>query len=154
MPRDRHQKGSVFESGSRVKKWKGSYYIYQTDGAGVERRVHREPVLGLKSELKKWEAEKKLQEIIDKETSAKVLPSPDKTLRWFWADRFLPMKEPHWKASSRPKTVRFVERYVLGAPWGKRGTLGDVPLGEITRFDLQMKINELALTFSKSVVTK
>lgn len=157
MPRDRHQRGSVFEEGKRVKKWKGSYYVYETGPNGAEVRKHREVTIGPKAEMKKWEAEKKLEEIIaaaNERASGAPGQESGKTLRWFWQERFLPMKEPHWKASSRPKTIRFVNNYVLRATWKGGGDLGSVPMEEITRFDLQMYINDLAMKFSKSVVTK
>jgi hypothetical protein len=75
-----------------------------TDSAEI--RAHRGLTLGLKSEMKKWEAEKKLKEIIDRSTDVSALkPSPACTLKWFWEQRYQPLKEPTWKVSSAPKTV-------------------------------------------------
>jgi len=165
MPRNRHQRGYVFETGKRPKKWKGSFYVYVSKEDGTEVRQHREVTLGLRTELRKWEAEKRLQEVIDEagknpvetiaaETVSAPAPKSEVTLEWFWQNHYLPMKEPHWKASSRPKTIRFVKRYLLGAEWADGKTLGQVALKDITRFGLQVKLNELATKFSKSVVTK
>ena len=49
MPRDRHQRGWVEETGKRLRKYKGHYYVYVIDADGKERRKHREADLGLKA---------------------------------------------------------------------------------------------------------
>ena len=158
MPRDRHQAGWVEEVGKRTKKWMGFYYVYAAQDDGTERRLRRKKVLGLKSQMKKWEAEKALQDLIDKEAGgANVQPSPAYTFGWFWENRFRPVKEAGWKASSKPKTIRFVQNYILKAKVAgeKSGrTFGEMALGEIDRFTLQTHLNGLATSFSKSVVTK
>ena len=88
-----------------------------------------------------------LRDMIARETS-NVAPAPAAvTLRWFYENRFLPQKEQQWKVTSRPKTKRFIENYLL-----KR--LGDVLLSELDKFTLQTYLNELAPKFSKSVLTK
>lgn len=77
--------------------------------------------------MRKSEAEKKLQEIVDRAANTDEPPvylSPEHTLRWFWEERYRPMKEPQWKISSRPKTIRFFDQYILPA-------FGDVPLDQI-----------------------
>ena len=148
MPRDRHQKGFVEEVGKRTKKWKGHYYIYIQQPDGTERRAHRAIILGRKAGMKKWEAEQKLQAHIDKETGgANVRPSPAYTLKWFWEQRYKPLKEPTWKVSSRSRTVGFIENYVI-APFGES------PLADLNRFALQTHLNKLAESFSHSVVSK
>jgi integrase len=148
MPRDRHQAGRVEEVGKRVKKWKGHYYIYVREADGSERRAHKAVMLGDKAKMKKWEAEKALQAIIDKETAgANVRPSSAYTLRWFFDERFKPLKEPTWKASSRGQCVKFIENYLL-TPFG------DKTLADISRFDLQKHMNDLSVSFSHSVVSK
>jgi integrase len=55
------------------------------------------------------------------------------------------LKEPSWKPSSAPKMVWFIENYVV-APFK------DVPLRDLTRFDIQKHLNTLAEKFSRSVV--
>jgi integrase len=148
MPRARHQRGHVTVMGTRVKQWVGWYYVYQQQGDGTEKRVHKSEVLGTKAGMPKWKAQEKLSTIIDKANAgANVTPSPEYTLRWFWEQRYRPMKEPGWKVSSRPKTVWFVEHHVI-APFA------DVPLGDLDRFALQKHLNELATGFSRSLVTK
>ncbi len=98
--------------------------------------------------MKKWEADKALRAIIDKETSSlNVTPSPAFTLRWFWEQRYKPMKESTWKVSSRKRTVGFIENYLMSP-------FGGAPLSDLNRFELQTHINKLAESFSHSVVAK
>jgi integrase len=149
MARDRHQTGYVEETGKRTKKWKGHYYVYVRQEDGSEERRHRATILGLKSQMKKWEAEKLLQQIIDKATDdpARATPSPVYSLKWFWENRYKPIKESTWKVSSRKRTVGFIENYVIGS-------FGEKTLAELNRFDLQTHLNKLAGDFSHSVVSK
>jgi integrase len=103
--------------------------------------------LGLKSELRKWEAEKKLKEIIERETGKSTAkPDPAATLRWFWEHRFLPL-QVGWRDSTRSAVVYTMKRHVLPE-------FGDVSLDKIRRFDLQTYLNKLAAKYSKSLVDK
>jgi integrase len=146
MSRDRYQHGWVEEVGKQRKKWKGHYYIYVQQPDGTEKRIHHAPILGLKSEMRKGEAQKTLQEIIGTATAGvAVKPSSEYTFRWFWEQRFRPMKEPTWKLSSAPKTVWFIQNYVVKP-------FHDVPLGNLERFQIQTHLNTLANQFSRSVV--
>ncbi len=146
MPRERHQRGRVVESGKRLKKWKGFYYVYLRQPDGSEIRAHRGVTLGLKSEMKKWEAEKKLQGIIDKATDpSMVTPSPKCNLKWFWEQRYRPLKEPTWKVSSAPKMVYFISRYIVEP-------FAETPLTSLNRFVLQKHLNGLAEKYSRSVI--
>jgi integrase len=147
MARDRYQEGRVVLVSKRVKKWRGHFYVYQTQADGSEIRRHRNILLGLKAEMDKGQAKARLRDIIARETKG-VAPSPViVTLRWFYENRFLPQKEEQWKITSRPKTKRFIENYLL-----KR--FGDKQLMDIDKFMLQTYLNELAPNFSKSVLTK
>jgi len=99
MPRDRYQHGWIEETGKKVKKWKGHYYVYILTVDGKEKRRHCSAILGLKSEMRKWEAERELGKIIERESrehgQAKPGPSVvpimlrDRLSRWAWvrADR-------------------------------------------------------------------
>jgi integrase len=69
------------------------------------------------------------------------------SLRWFYENRFLPQKEEQWKITSRPKTKRFIENYIL-----KR--FGNALMGELDKFTMQTYLNEMAPQYSKSVLTK
>jgi len=147
MGRDRYQEGRVVLVGKRVKKWRGHFYVYEKQADGSEIRRHRNVFLGLKSERDKGEAKARLREIILRKTNERGLPPAEVTLRWFYQNRFLPQKEQQWKVTSRPKTKRFIENYLL-----KR--FGDVMLPTLDKFTLQTYLNELAPNFSKSILTK
>ena len=56
-----YQKGRVFEKGKRIKKWYGQSRVYRVDREGKEVERTRKVVLGLKSELPKYQALDKLQ---------------------------------------------------------------------------------------------
>lgn len=147
MGRDRYQDGRVELVGKRVKKWRCHFYVYEITANGTEARRHRNVLLGTKVEMDKGQARSKLREIIAREMR-NVPPVPvSATLRWFYENRFLPQKEEQWKVTSRPKTKRFIENYLL-----KR--FGDIPLGDLDKFTLQTYLNEIAPNFSKSVLSK
>ena len=147
MGRDRYQEGRVVLVGKHVKKWRGHFYVYQKQADGSEVRRHHNIFLGLKSEMDKGQAKSKLRETIARETK-NVAPAPTAvSLRWFYENRFLPQKEEQWKVTSRPKTKRFIENYVLRR-------LGETLLPDLDKFTLQIYLNELAPKFSKSVLQK
>ena len=154
MSRDRYQKGFVEDTGktgAKSPKWKGHYFIYERQADGTEKRVHKSINLGHKKNKRKWEAEKELEEHIERvtrqTTGTVTVASKDLTLRWFFQNRFRPMNEPHWKESARPDIIGGINRYVLRI-------VGDIPLVQLDKFTLQMKANELAAKFSESVVEK
>jgi integrase len=147
MGRDRYQEGRVVLVGKRVKKWRGHFYVYEKDPDGNEVRRHRNVHLGLKSDMDKGQAKSRLRELILSEAQNPQRMAADVTLRWFYENRFLPQKEEHWKVTSRPKTKRFIENYLL-----KR--FGDVLLRDLDKFSLQTYLNELAPNYSKSVLAK
>ena len=147
MGRDRYQEGSLVSIGKLVKKWRGHFYVYEKQADGSEKRRFRNVLLGLKSEMDKGQAKQKLRDLIARETR-NIAPAPVAvTLRWFYENRFLPQKEEQWKVTSRPKTKRFIENYLL-----KR--FGDFFLADLDKFTLQTYLNELAPNFSKSVLAK
>jgi integrase len=147
MGRDRYQEGSLVLVGKRVKKWRGHFYVYQRQADGSEVRRFRNILLGPKADMDKGAARAKLRETIARETKD-VAPAPvSVTLRWFYENRYLPQKQEQWKVTSRPKTKRFIEHYLL-----KR--FGDTLLADLGKFTLQTYLNELAPKFSKSVLTK
>jgi integrase len=147
MGRDRYQDGRVELVGKRVKKWRGHFYVYEITANGTEARRHRNVLLGTKAEMDKGQARSKLREIIAREMK-NLPPVPvSVTLRWFCENRFLPQKEEQWKVTSRPKTKRFIENYLL-----KR--FGGILLGDLDKFTLQTYLNEMAPVFSKSVLSK
>jgi integrase len=147
MGRDRYQEGRIILVGKRVKKWRGHFYVYRRQVDGSEIRRFRNIHLGLKAEMDKGAARARLRDIIARETRD-VAPAPvSVSLRWFYENRFLPQKEEQWKVTSRPKTKRFIENYLLRR-------FGDTLLSDLGKFTLQTYLNELAPRFSKSVLTK
>jgi len=79
MPRDRYQHGWIEETGKKVKKWKGHYYVYILTVDGKEKRRHCSAILGLKSEMRKWEAERELEKSLSERVEGTVKPSPIQT---------------------------------------------------------------------------
>jgi integrase len=147
MSRERYQQGYVEEIGKKAKKWRGHYFVYVRSADDEEVRKHRVVTLGLKSELRKWEAEKKLKEIIERETGkGTAKPDSNVTLRWFWENRFLPL-QVGWRDSTRSAVEFTMKRHILP-------TFGDVPICHLRRFDLQTHLNRLAVKYSKSLVDK
>lgn len=145
MGRERHQNGWVEPVGKRVRKWRGHFYVYERQQDGSEKRRHRIVDLGPREQLRKWEAEERLRAIIARETGRAPAADARMTLRAFYEQRFRPLKR--WKASSAPKTERFIERYLLDP-------LGGRPMEEIDRFTLQAHLVSLAERYSQSVVQK
>ena len=149
MPRDRYQHGWVEETGKKVKKWKGHFYVYVVTADGKEKRKHRSVTLGLKSGMRKWEAERELGKIIERESRGNTNPIPDPSLKfgWFWASRFLPLKESKWRRSTKEAVTYVMDNHVLPR-------FGETRLCDLTRFELQSHLNQLAKEYSKSVVQK
>jgi integrase len=147
-----YQRGRVFEKGKRKKKWYGQFRVYATDREGKEVERTRKVVLGLKSELRKHEAEEKLQELIrkenGKEAGALVLyPRPDDsvTFGWFVTEKYLPMRRGRWRPATRQKTEFEINKYLVEK-------FKDVPLRKLGLFELQILLNGLAENYSESIV--
>lgn len=145
-----YQKGTVYLQGTRTKKWYGKFRVYRKDRDGREVDRTRKVVLGLKSDLHKWEAEERLQKFIRKENgstnSHPVLPADDAvTFDWFVAERYLPMRQGQWRVATAQKTTFEINKY-----------LGDqfrsMPLRKIGTFEIQMLLNNLAQKYSESIV--
>ena len=105
-----YQKGSVYEKGTRVKKWYGKFRVYMRDREGREVIRTKRVVLGLKSKLRKHEAEEKLGEIIQQENGIGkdgeiLLPKSDDsvTFDWFVSERYLPMRRGQWRPATKNK---------------------------------------------------
>ena len=146
MPRDRHQRGWVEETGKRVKKWKGHYYVYVALEDGSEVRRHRSVVLGLKSRVRKWEAQQELERVIERETgSRQSRPDDSVSLEWFVRERYLPMREGSWRSSTKTTNADLLKHHV-------RGPLGSYELRELDKFVLQRHLNTLGAEYSFSVV--
>jgi integrase len=144
--RARHQDGWVEERrGRRSRSWYGHYFEYVKDAQGKETRIHRGIRLGDKATMTKWKAEEKLRAEIGKTQKQKPVGAA-LTFEWFTRQQFLPMKQPKWTGSTRRTNLATLEHHVLPA-------LGPKPLAEITKFDCQILVNDLAgKGYSHSIV--
>ncbi len=147
-----YQKGNVYEKGKRKKKWYGQFRVYRVDREGKEVVAVKRVVLGLKSELRKGEAEEKLNQIILRENGkepgmAIAIPMADDsvTFDWFVTEKYLPMRRSKWRVATRYKTEFEINTYLVKP-------LKGVPLRNLGLFELQMLVNNLAERYSKSIV--
>lgn len=146
-----YQEGNVYEKGARIKKWYGQFRVYLQDQHGREVHKNKKVVLGLKSQLRKHEAEEKLREIIrlhNGKTPAEgaVLPPDDTvTFSWFVKEKYFPLRRGKWSTATREKTEYEINRYLVE-------NLKGAVLRNIGLFDLQMLLNDLAEKYSDSIV--
>ena len=147
-----YQKGRVYEKGKRIKKWYGQYRLYMRDREGKEVERTRKVVLGLKSDLRKYEAEERLQEIIRKENGKEngvpaPNPRPDDsvTFSWFVTEKYFPMRRGQWRPATKQKTEFEINRYLVER-------FKNVPLRNVGLFEMQTLLNGLAENYSESIV--
>ena len=144
-----YQKGTVYLQGARQKKWYGKFRVYGRDRNGKEVERTRKIVLGSKSELCKWEAAKKLEEIILRENGSgntAFLKADDSvTFEWFVRERYLPMRSGSWRPATKAKTEYEINRYLVEK-------FADAPISMIGTFEIQIQLNNLAGKFSESIV--
>ncbi len=143
-----YQRGSVFLLGKRKKAWFGKYRIWQLDPTtGIRAIKQRTKKIGYKSEMTKFEAERKLQEVIAAENgsnSKQSIPNAASiTLKWFVQERHLPMMT--CRETTRKTTAYEIRRYILEK-------FGDCQLDSLGLFELQTHLNALSKNFSDSVV--
>src|SRR5262249_18475785 len=148
-----YQKGRVFEKGKRIKKWYGQFRLSRIDRDGKEVERTRKVVLGLKSELRKYEAEEKLEQIVRRENgrngndgSAVTVQADDAvTFGWFVKQKYLPIRRGRWRRATTDKTEFEINKYLVKE-------FKNVPLRTIGLFELQKLLNELAERYSESIV--
>ncbi len=146
--RERGQNGTLQIIGKTRKRWRGHYWVYDTQPDGSEIRRHKAVVLGLKSEMTRQEARDVLRQVIIRQVEVKKPEAVNLlTFGQFWRERFLPMYEQTWKLSSRATQIDNIERYCVKLVEHR-------PLNEIQKFELQMILNRLAQKYSESVVDK
>jgi hypothetical protein len=149
MGRSRYQEGTVKLVGKRVKSWRGGWHSYTVDGDGIEHRHNHTRTLGLKSEMTKDEARRKLREIIDREAShaGNFRPDPDVTFEWFWQNNYIQMKKGEWSEATRSAVESVVKNHVLPV-------FGSVKLRDLSKLALQMHLYDVAANWSESVAKK
>ncbi len=147
----KYQRGNVYLKGAKMKKWYGKFRVYYNDRDGQEVCRTKRVVLGQKSEMKKWEAEKKLEQIaaVANGTGGKTTPillaDDSVTFSWFVEERYLPMRRGRWRIATRKSTEFEIKRYLVSM-------FGAVPLRELDPFQLQVWLNKLAEKYSDAVV--
>ena len=105
MPRPRHQRGWLTKEGGLIY---GNYRRYVTDPAtGKQKKKHVVLVLGPISQMKKWEAQQKLEGIIAEDLGVRQIqqnrPDPETSFGWFVRHRYLPMREGRWHQATKEK---------------------------------------------------
>ena len=77
--------------------------------------------------------------------NAPVLNDSRVTFDWFVRNRYIPLKKGDWKEETAKNKIALIESDLLE-------DLGDIPLRNFTRYDLQMQVNKLAETRSRDRV--
>jgi integrase len=145
-----YQKGTVYLQGIREKKWYGKFRVYLKGRNGEEVERTRKVVLGRKSDLRKWEAEEKLQAIVQEENGKGIssfVPKADDsvTFGWFVKEKYIPIRRGRWRPATQQKTEFEIGKYLVE-------NFESVPIREIGLFELQVHLNQLAETYSESIV--
>ena len=142
-----HQKGWVMVRG---KKWYGYFRRIVLDPASNEPKPVITPVvLGLKSEMTKFEAREKLEREIARltghTTEEGIVRNGSITLGWFVHNRYLPLKEADWKEETAKIKKHLIEADVLAE-------FGEIRLERFDKLVLQAHLNKLAKTRSRDRV--
>jgi integrase len=103
-------------------------------------------VLGLKSELKKHEAEAKLRaHITEKTQQVPKKPDADPTFGWFWSERFVPTRP--WNPGTKATVTCCFAQHILPVIGGRK-------LREIEKHEIDLLVKKLAESYSDSIVHK
>ncbi|MGH9615898.1 MAG: tyrosine-type recombinase/integrase [Acidobacteriaceae bacterium] len=142
-----YQKGTVYVKGTREKKWYGKFRVYLRDKNGQEVEHTRKVVLGPKAQMRKFEAERRLQEVIRKanESPDKVVDDRTVTFGWFLEERYFPVKRGRWRPATKRTAEYEIRRHLLSR-------FKEKPMCEVTYFDLQLVLNQLAEGYAESTV--
>lgn len=146
----KYQKGTVYLRGQKVKMWYGKYTVYVRNEQGKEIGKRRNVPLCPKAGTPKWKAEQMLHTLILGETGApaKVVPgisTQSVTFRWFVEERYLPMRQGSWSPAYSKTNTYEIKHYLVEH-------FGRVPLDQLGTFEIQVWLNNLAKTYSQSVV--
>jgi integrase len=142
-----HQKGWVRLRG---RKWYGYFRRTELDPGTSQSKLNvAQVILGLKSEMSKYEAREKLEREIARlggqSTGDQSVVNGSVTFEWFVLNRYLPLKEADW----REETAK-VKKHLIQADLVD--TFGDARLENIDKFALQTHLNRLAQTRSRDRV--
>ena len=142
-----HQKGWVRLRG---KKWYGYFRRAELDPETSQSRLNvAQVILGLKTQMSKYEAREKLEREIARlggqSTGDQSVVNGAVTFEWFVNNRYVPLKEADW----REETAK-VKKHLIQADLVD--TFGDARLENIDKFSLQAHLNRLAHTRSRDRV--
>jgi integrase len=142
-----HQKGWIV---ARGKKWYGYFRREVIDPASSETKSTVVPVvLGLKTQLTKFEARESLEREIAKQNGhapgRRAVNNSSVTFGWFVRNRFLPLKEASWKEETAKVKTLLIQQDLIDE-------FEDVPMENFDKFTLQIHLNKLAKTRSKDRV--
>lgn len=148
--RIKYQRGTVYVRGQRPQMWYGRFLLYQQDKDGKEVRKQRNLLICPKAGVPKTRAAQMLEQIILKESTVPgkpaALPSDESvTFAWFVRQRFVPMREGRWSPAYQQTNRYALEHYLVSR-------FGDLPLRELSAFDMQVYLNQLAEVYSEAVV--
>lgn len=142
-----HQRGWVV---LRSKKWYGYHRKTVLDPTTNEQRVQIVPViLGLKSQLTKFQARERLEQQIAKQNGqtpgGRVMNDGAVTFGWFVRNRFFPLKEAKWRPETAKVKKLIIQKDLIDA-------FDSIPLENFDRFTLQVHLNKLGVSRSKDRV--
>ena len=148
--RIKYQRGTVYLRGQRPQMWYGRFMLYQRDCNGKEVSKQRNVPICPKARVPKTRAAQMLEEIILRESTVPGKPgalSPDDsvTFSWFVHQRYIPMRLGRWSPAYRRTNSYAVEHYLISR-------FGETPLRDLSTFEIQVYLNQLAEKYSESVV--
>lgn len=145
--RSRYQRGRVVST--ETGGWEIHYNIYLTDPAtGKPKRHHRSRVVGHAPKMRKAEAETILAAELAAVNGGPVARLADGTLTFGeWMRNFyIPMRGANWRPATRHSNDGYLKKQIYP-------TLEHVALKDITKFQVQMLLNQLAAAdYSYNVV--
>jgi integrase len=134
----------------RGKKWYGYFRRTVFDPTNNECKTDAIPVvLGLKSEMTKYQAREALEREITRQIGPdlgrRVMNDGSVTFGWFVRNRFFPLKEASWKEETAKVKKLIIQRDLIDQ-------LEAIPLENFDKFTLQLHLNSLARTRSRDRV--
>lgn len=134
----------------RGKKWYGYFRRTVLDPRNNQCKTDIVPVvLGLKSQMTKYEAREALEREITKQigpdVGRRVMNDGSVTFGWFVRNRFFPLKEGNWKEETAKVKKLIIQRDLIDQ-------FDAIPLENFDKFTLQLHLNNLAKTRSRDRV--
>ena len=135
----------------RGRKWYGYFRKTVNDPTtGEQKTVRVALILGPRSQMKRSEARESLEREITKQNGQtggadRLMNDGAVTFGWFVRNRFLPLKEAHWKEETSKVKKLLIQRDLIDP-------LDKIPLENFDKFLLQVHLNKLAQTRSRDRV--